>query len=250
MITTIISILLALFSLTTPNDIDAVLYELTPEEFVELYDQEVVINSSREVLYHQNNKLIGSEIEVEENVYSLEDFIGYKWTVGDIEYAAMLAWSEGGLLGEPGMISTLSTVYTRFVTNAWCESYYCSDNMLEEMVRPNQFLGPEYVIRSSRTPQDIPQEAYVAVYKFILGLTPTFHYSSDNQVRLDPNFSEPCYGYEYFNSSPGGPADCKIQSQDGRWFLEFYNTEELKSDLQNNNFRNIDNLDSIRLYIR
>lgn len=143
------------------------------------------------------------------------------WTVDDINYAALLVDTEVGHMGPDAAYSVLSTVESRFHSPNWCQSYYCSKTLLEEMQRPNQFVGPEYAISIGMEFEDIDRESYLYVYKYILG----------------ERGSTSCLRFEYFNSAVGGPSQCKITASNGLW-TEFWSTDSFIQTQEDGHYRN------------
>jgi hypothetical protein len=166
------------------------------------------------------------EMEPTEFIESMEGQMEYSWSEKEIEYAALLVQSEAGGLGEDAALSILSNIYARYTSPVWCQSYYCSTTLLEEMVRPNQYVGPEVALYQygDNAYERIRPESYLYVYKFILGFTGSC--SGDG-------------GYEYFNSTRGGPVDCEIEVEDGR-FLEFWSTENFNYHKDSGLYRNLE----------
>lgn len=156
----------------------------------------------------------------------IDDITTYNWSGEDIKYAALMAQTEFSGGGQDGMLSVLSTAYARFISPRWCQSYYCSKTILEEMQRPNQFIGPAVAVQMygrEGAYARIRPESYLAVYKFILG--------SRGSCSGD-------HGYEYFNSYPGGPVNCKIEMESGS-FVEFFSTEPFSQTQEKGIYRNI-----------
>lgn len=146
----------------------------------------------------------------------------YNWTLEDIYNSALMVQTECGHLGEDCSLSVMSTAYGRFKSPKWCQSYYCSKTISEEIFRPGQFIGPAVAMDmyGEEVYDIVRPESYLATYKFILGFRGT---CSDNSR-----------GYEYFNSYLGGPVACKIESDSGS-FMEFFSTEAYQSTRDNRN---------------
>lgn len=148
----------------------------------------------------------------------------YNWTLEDIYNSALMVQTECGSLGEDCYLSVMSTAYGRFKSPKWCQSYYCSKTISEEIFRPGQFIGPIVAVEmyGEEVYDIVRPESYLATYKFILGFRGT---CSDNS-----------HGYEYFNSYVGGPVACKIESDSGS-FMEFFSTEAYQSARDNRNVK-------------
>lgn len=236
----IILVLLLLFGIPTtvdnPNQaISDELLQLTPEEFLKLLDQEVTIHDVETVdIVHNGEYLIDSyQIPVDRTV-TLSDYLDYDWTLDDINYAALLVDTESLVLGEVGMMSSLSTAFARYISPIWCQSYYCSDLLYEEILRPNQFHGPLFSIKNGRSfaRHDV---SYLAVYKFILGLEP----EKDPDITIT-NYSdqESCMDFEFFNSTPDGYGECIIETTDGRYVMNFYSRDRFSTAIEEGDYRN------------
>jgi hypothetical protein len=162
----------------------------------------------------------------EEFTSQADEAMEYEWTKEDIDYAALLVQTEAGGMGEDAQLSILSTVYGRFTSPAWCSRGYCSKSVYEEMVRPNQFIGPEVAIRmrGKGAYDRIRPQSYLVVYKFILGFRGSC--SGDG-------------GFEYFNSYPGGPSTCKIVDESNGQFVEFSSTPRYETEKAEGHYRNV-----------
>jgi hypothetical protein len=132
------------------------------------------------------------------------------WDSDTFQYAALLAWTEAGPLGLDGMLSVISTAVRRYQDARWCERIWCSHTLLEEMQRPGQYTGPETWLGGPAQKFDhidyseLPLAAFAAVTVYKEGKRGS------------------CDEYEFFNSDFGGPADCKIVSKDGKFFIDFF----------------------------
>lgn len=121
------------------------------------------------------------------------------WTQEEKNALSWMCYGEVGGMGAAKIDACLSVISTVRVRYAYANNF-AGDDLLSTLFAPGQFNVPMYTDRPGPDP-----DLMWAVEQYAAGMRGS------------------CTGFRYFNSIPGGPAQCTIYASNGQ-FLQFHNS--------------------------